>query len=154
MIRSSLVEALLMVVSIVFAHGGNEQIGSGDSSKPTFNPDLNFAQVEHVRATEVSDGVWRFDVTVRHNDEGWDHYADAWRVVDPRTGEILGERILAHPHETEQPFTRSLSGVSIPDSVSRVLVQAKCNVHGFGGREIVVDLSKSGGDGFQVQRRR
>ena len=28
-------------------------------------------------------GRWRFDVTVRHADEGWDHYADKWDVVAP-----------------------------------------------------------------------
>ena len=100
---SSLAGVPLMLMAAVFAHSGSGRNGSGDAA----NPDLNFARVEYVKATEVSDGVWRFDVTVRHNDEGWDHYADAWQVIDPGSGDILGERILAHPHDNEQPFTRS-----------------------------------------------
>jgi hypothetical protein len=133
---------LLMFAGTVFANGGDTQTG------------LNLAQVEYVKAEEGSEGIWRFDVTVRHNDEGWDHYADAWQVIDPQSGEILGERILAHPHDTEQPFTRSLSGIAIPSALTVVLVRAKCNVHGFGGREILVDLSQSEGDGYQIQHRR
>lgn len=139
---------LLLLLSTVYSYGS----GGKKGSQATFNPDLDFAQIEYVKATEASNGSWRFDVTVRHNDEGWDHYADAWQVVDPQNGKVLGERILAHPHETEQPFARSQSGITIPNGPSRVLVRAKCNVHGFGGREVLVDLSQSEGDGFQVAR--
>ena len=85
---------------------------------------------------------WRFDVTVRHADEGWEHYADAWQVIDPAGGEVLGQRILAHPHENEQPFTRSLSGVSVPDGMRSVTIRANDSVHGEGGREITVKLSE------------
>jgi hypothetical protein len=150
--RFSVAVILLMLLAAVFAHSGDDHGGSGDDSTPPFNPDLNFAQVEYVKATEVSADVWRFDVTVRHNDQGWDHYADAWQVIDPDSGQVLGERILAHPHDTEQPFTRSQSGIAVPAGLTRVLVRARCNIHGFGGREIPVDLSLEEGEGFQVQR--
>lgn len=86
--------------------------------------------IEGVEATSAGSG-WRFDVTVSHADEGWDHYADAWEVTTPE-GEVLGTRELLHPHETEQPFTRSLSGVAVPDDVSRVMVRAHDSVHGWG----------------------
>ena len=111
---------------------------------------LDYAQVTNVRAVEQEKGLWRFDVTLRHNDEGWDHYADAWQVVQPSNGEVLAERVLAHPHVNEQPFTRSLSGVPIPKGLSVVTVRAKCNVHGFGGREVSVDLGRSKGDRYEV----
>ncbi len=111
---------------------------------------LDYAQVTSVRAVEQGSGLWRFDVTLRHNDEGWDHYADAWQVVRPSDGEVLGERVLAHPHVNEQPFTRSLSGVSIPQGLSIVTIRAKCNVHGFGGREVSVDLGRGKGDRYEV----
>ena len=88
------------------------------------------AVVVDVRASEGSGG-WRFDVTVRHGDEGWDHYADAWRVVGP-DGAVYGTRTLHHPHVEEQPFTRSLSGVAIPDGVETVTVEARDSVHGWG----------------------
>jgi len=112
--------------------------------------DLDYAQVTMVSARQQENGLWRFDVTLRHNDEGWDHYADAWQVVLPEDGEVLGERVLAHPHEHEQPFTRSLSGVSIPKGVNIVVIRAKCNVHGYGGREVRVDLQRRKGDRFEV----
>jgi hypothetical protein len=143
----------LLLLGAVLAHSGNGESEGGDTANREFDPDLDFAQVRYVEATEISPGAWRFEVSVRHEDEGWDHYADAWQVVDPRNGEILGERILAHPHDNEQPFTRSQSGITIPQSLNRVLVRAKCNVHGFGGREILVDLSREEGTDYKVQRR-
>ena len=152
--RVTLSGIFLMLLAAVFAHSGDDQSGSGDDANRKFNADLSFAQVVHVEAAEVSAGVWRFAVTVRHNDEGWDHYADAWQVIDPESEKILGERILAHPHDNEQPFTRSQSGINIPAETTRVIVRAKCNVHGFGGREILVDLSHSEGEDYRLQRRR
>jgi hypothetical protein len=101
--------------------------------------DLDYAHVLEVQAEKQTDG-WRFDVTVRHGDEGWDHYADLWVVVDAATGEEYGRRVLAHPHVSEQPFTRTQSGITIPEDVSSVLVKAACNVHGFGGTEMTVEL--------------
>ena len=83
-------------------------------------------------AARESDGTWRFRVTVRHADEGWDHYADRWQVETPE-GRVLGTRVLLHPHETEQPFTRALGGVVIPDDVREVIIRAHDSVHGDGG---------------------
>lgn len=76
-------------------------------------------------------GGWTFAVTVRHADEGWDHYADAWAVFAP-DGPEIGRRGLAHPHVDEQPFTRSASGIAVPDGVTRVIVRAHDGVHGWG----------------------
>ncbi|WP_211250250.1 hypothetical protein [Fodinicurvata fenggangensis] len=86
-----------------------------------------------------AEGLYRFEVTVRHTDEGWDHYANAWEVVGP-DGEVLATRELAHPHVEEQPFTRSLPNVEIPDGISEVSVRARDSVHGYGGEEITVEL--------------
>jgi hypothetical protein len=97
------------------------------------------AHVLDVRATRAPDETWRFDVTVRHDDEGWDHCADKWQLVTP-DGTVLGERILLHPHEMEQPFTRSLSGITVPPHVVRVIVRAHDKLHGWGGQELAVDL--------------
>ena len=76
-------------------------------------------------------GSWRFDVTVAHGDTGWDHYADGWRIYAP-DGTELGYRELLHPHVNEQPFTRSLSGVTIPEGIGTVTVRASDSVHGEG----------------------
>lgn len=98
------------------------------------------ADVVGVKATPGSNGTWRFDVTVRHDDAGWDHYADAWDVVGP-DGTVLGTRKLLHPHETEQPFTRSLTGVAIPTDVTTVTIRAHDSVHEYGGAEMTVELA-------------
>ncbi|MEO0423141.1 MAG: hypothetical protein AAF184_12440 [Pseudomonadota bacterium] len=74
-------------------------------------------------------GRYRFAVTLRHQDEGWAHYADAWEVRGP-DGEVFGRRVLAHPHVDEQPFTRSLSGVKVPAGIAEVTVVAHDKVHG------------------------
>lgn len=100
------------------------------------------ADVVAVEVSRAADGTWRFDVTVRHADEGWDHYADAWEVVAP-DGTVLGTRTLLHPHVEEQPFTRSLSGVVIPEGLAEVIVRARDSVHGHGGRELRVALPTS-----------
>ena len=84
-------------------------------------------------------GVYSFDVTVKHADSGWDHYADKWDVVGPK-GKILGTRVLFHPHENEQPFTRSLGGVKIPAGITSVTLRAHDKIHGYGGKEVTVKL--------------
>ncbi len=99
------------------------------------------ADVVAVEAVQEGDSTWRFSVTVRHADEGWDHYADRWQVVAP-DGTVLGTRVLLHPHENEQPFTRSLGGVAIPKGVDEVVVRAHDSVHGDGGAEIQVKLKR------------
>lgn len=99
------------------------------------------ADVVDVRATPAGPGTYSFHVSVRHGDTGWEHYADRWDVVAP-DGTVLGSRVLLHPHETEQPFTRSLSGVVVPDGVDRVTVRAHDSVHGLGGAEFTVDLTR------------
>lgn len=73
---------------------------------------------------------WRVSVTMSHPDTGWDHYADGWEVLD-RDGTRLGFRKLMHPHVEEQPFTRSLSGVVIPDGTREVFVRPRCTQHGW-----------------------
>lgn len=84
-------------------------------------------------ADRNADGSYRFSVTLRHDDEGWKHYADRWEVLGP-DGTVLGTRILHHPHVDEQPFTRSLSGVRVPEGVREVTIRAHDSVHQEGGK--------------------
>lgn len=95
-------------------------------SGPTF---ADSPVVENVHMKKSGD-TWTFDVTLTHADTGWDDYADGWRVLDAK-GNELGVRNLAHPHVNEQPFTRSLSGVSIPADVTEVGIQARDSVGGW-----------------------
>ena len=89
------------------------------------------AVVVDVEAVPEAGSTWQFSVTVRHADEGWEHYADKWQVLGP-DGTVLGERVLLHPHVDEQPFTRSLGGVTIPEDVEVVEVRAHDTVDGWG----------------------
>lgn len=100
---------------------------------------LEYAQVTQVKATQSKDNTWCFSVQVRHNDQGWKHYADGWQVIDTQ-GNQLGLRVLGHPHDNEQPFTRKLCKIAIPKDIKQVVVRAKCNQHGFGGKTMLVDL--------------
>lgn len=88
-------------------------------------------EIVSVESNKTGDGTWRFSVTLRHGDTGWDHYANLWQVESP-DGTVLGERVLAHPHVNEQPFTRSLGGVKIPAGLEEVVIRARDSVHGFG----------------------
>jgi len=99
-------------------------------------------EVENVDSTAREAGdTWSFSVTLKHGDTGWDHYADLWQVYSPG-GDLLGERVLHHPHVEEQPFTRSLSGVSIPDDLNEVIIRARDSVHGVSGQELRITLPR------------
>ena len=93
--------------------------------------------VIEVKVRRIAGDTYNFDVTVRHTDEGWKHYANKWDVTAP-DGTVLGTRILAHPHVDEQPFTRSLTGVKIPEGIDEVTLRAHDLVHGYGGKTIRV----------------
>ena len=100
------------------------------------------ADVVGVEIRREAAGTYAFDVTVRHADTGWQHYADCWEVLAPDGKTVLGTRKLLHPHEDEQPFTRSLSGVRIPDGMAEVIVRAHDLVHGYGGAEMRVTIPR------------
>lgn len=97
------------------------------------------ADVVAVEAVEEPGGTFRFEVTVASSDTGWDRYADRWEVRDP-AGAVLATRLLAHPHVDEQPFTRSVSGVSVPPGVLEVQVAAHDSVAGWCGRTVTSTL--------------
>lgn len=95
--------------------------------------------IEQVQA-QRNDSTWNFAVTLSHPDSGWDHYADGWEVLDAN-GNQLGYRLLAHPHEHEQPFTRSLGGVAIPTKANTVFIRAHCLVDGWSEQRFEVKLT-------------
>lgn len=116
------------------------------------------ADVVYVRAVETAVSTWTFHVTVAHPDTGWEDYADGWDVVLPDGTVILPNpndpftRLLLHPHETEQPFTRSQSNIMIAEEVTAVTVRAHDLVDGFGGAEITVDLTNPVGENYEVEK--
>ena len=99
------------------------------------------ADVLEVKASCKKQRICSFSVTLKHADEGWEHYADQWEVLTP-DGSVLGTRVLAHPHVREQPFTRSLGNVSVPEDIEKVVVRARDSVHGYGGTEKTISLPR------------
>ena len=85
---------------------------------------------------------WSLAVTLKHGDTGWDHFADNWRVVDGE-GNVLGDRVLHHPHVNEQPFTRNLSSVTIPPEIDTVYIEAHDSEHGWTSYRLKVDLNRA-----------
>ena len=99
------------------------------------------ADVMRVEVKQTASGIFHFDVTVRHDDTGWDHFADKWDVLAP-DGTVVGSRTLFHPHVDEQPFTRSLSGVKIDGEIVEVTIRAHDSVHAYGGKTVTVKLPR------------
>lgn len=105
-----------------------------------FTAQAGEADVVAAKAEKRSDGSFSFSVTVKHADTGWDHYANKFEIVTPN-GTVLGTRVLTHPHVEEQPFTRSLGSVQIPDGLTEVIIRAGDSVHDLGGKELRVKLN-------------
>jgi len=97
-------------------------------------------EADVVKATikKVGSIKFRIDATLAHADTGWDHYANKWEVFD-LDGNLLGTRVLHHPHVEEQPFTRSLT-LEIPKAVAQVIIRAGDSVHEDGGKEMTLDV--------------
>ena len=135
---------VLALATAILAAGCGGQSTSTEAAPPsedevTAIEPSECADVIDVMVTPESPGTYRFDVTVRSPDTGWDKYADLWEVRAP-DGAVLGERVLAHPHVEEQPFTRGQSGISVPDGIETVQVVARDSMAGFCGMAFEVEL--------------
>ena len=87
------------------------------------------AEIVKVESEKTSAQKYNISITLEHSDEGWEHYANAWRIYSA-DGELIGERKLHHPHVKEQPFTRSLLGIGVPSEHSEVTIVAVCSKTG------------------------
>ncbi len=97
------------------------------------------ADVVGATIVRADDGTFRFDVTLAHADTGWEHYANAFEIVDGE-GNVLAVRTLVHPHVDEQPFTRSISGVVLASELKEVTIRGRDSVHELGGIEMVLSV--------------
>lgn len=115
-------------------------------STPTVNvtptvavSDDAFPTVLDAKLTRQNDGTFTTAVTISSPYDTPQRYADGWRVVAP-DGTLLGEHTLLHDHATEQPFTRTQSGVMIPNDVQTVTIEGRDLVNGYGGTSITVEV--------------
>ena len=112
-----------------------------DDTAPTTTPDaldLREANVVGVEWSGDPGGDVRFSVTLYHDDDGEDGYANWWQV-ERLDGTRLGRRELRHAH-ADQPFTRS-DTIEISSAVTCVVVRGHDQTHGYGGRLLLVDLA-------------
>ena len=102
---------------------------------------MGHADVTEAQVSRNADGTYGFSVTIHSQDSGWDSYADGYEVLSP-DGAILGKRILQHPHETEQPFTRDLNSVWVPEDLETVTIRAHHKEFGYSGATLNVSLPR------------
>lgn len=118
--------------------GGDITTSAADGSTGS-TADADFPDV--VGAVLRNDGdSWSLDVTMSSEYDTPERYADGWRVLDP-DGNELGAMELTHDHAGEQPFTRTQTGLEIPDGIDRITIEGHDLENGYGGATLEVDLS-------------
>ncbi|MDJ0767893.1 MAG: hypothetical protein QNJ12_03835 [Ilumatobacter sp.] len=138
----------LLLAACVLIVGGCAD--GDDSSGATVSPATNeatggdrYPDVLAADATFDADSeTWTFSATLSSPYDTPERYADAWRVVGPDDA-VYGVRELTHDHAAEQPFTRFLSGVEIPDDVTEVTIEGRDQANGYGGLTVTIPLSRS-----------
>jgi hypothetical protein len=113
--------------------------GSLACLQPIAWSEQRFPDVVAVKVRSSGPDLFDFDVTISSPYDTPQRYADGFRVKTPGGG-VLGERKLLHDHQDEQPFTRDLYSVRIRKPVSRVLVEARDQKFGYGGKVVEVAL--------------
>lgn len=118
------------------ADGGNGDSGGGTqaASGGQMYPDIQEAELESEGGNSYS-----LSVTISSPYDSPERYADGWRVLTP-SGEVLGKRELTHEHSATQPFTRSQSGLRIPDGVNRITVEGRDLENGYGGETVTIPV--------------
>ena len=100
---------------------------------------MDFPDVKAVNVQSPAANVFDFAVTITSPYDTAQRYADGFRVIGA-DGSVFGEFKLTHDHATEQPFTRTLTGITIPAGVREVIVQARDQKNGYGGNFVKLAL--------------
>ena len=142
MLRRSIALAVLAPVALWSAAcGGGDGFDASSPSTtsavraPDSGDEVRFPDVLAAEVTE-SDGSYTIAATISSPYDSEDRYADAFRVVGP-DGAELWVRELTHPHADEQPFTRTLAGIEIPEGITEVTVEGRDLRNGWGGATAV-----------------
>lgn len=144
--RAASAAVLALVVLAACGSSSTDDAASADS-QPTIAPEVVESLGEQqfpdvIAATAMADGAtWTVSATLSSPYDTPERYADAWRVIGP-DGTVYAERILTHDHANEQPFTRSQSGIEIPDDISEVTIEGRDLANGYGGSTFVLTLDR------------
>ena len=98
-----------------------------------------FPDVQSVEVRAAQEGTFDFDVTVSSPYDTPARYADGIRARS-NDGQVYGERKLFHDHAAEQPFTRDMYGVKVPPGIRSVVIEARDQRNGYGGKTQLVQL--------------
>jgi hypothetical protein len=134
--RSALpVVTIAVIAAAISSCSSNDEAGA-----PTPSPksEQRWPDVIDV-AVRRAGNAYDFDVTISSPYDSPDRYADGWRIKDA-DGSVFGEHELLHDHATEQPFTRTQTGVEIPEGVTKVIVEGRDTEFGYGGETMTVSL--------------
>lgn len=112
-------------------------LGPGNAPPPV--ADDRYPDVIGVQLVPTGERVYDVVVSISSPYDSPQRYADGWRVLD-EDGNVLGTHTLLHDHANEQPFTRTQRGLEIPADVSRITVEGRDLVHGYGGGTMWIDL--------------
>ncbi|MBD8871051.1 hypothetical protein [Nocardioides donggukensis] len=134
-----LLAAILLAVVALAGCSSDAGDGAGGPTAEGTGSDADFPDITGVEITAEGAGTYRLDVTVSSPYDSPDRYADGWRVLGPDR-EVLGEMTLGHDHASEQPFTRTQTGVQIPEGVSTVTVEGHDTENGYGGGTAEVEV--------------
>ena len=98
-----------------------------------------FPDVTKVEVTGSADSR-DFAATISSPYDTPERYADGIRVRSADRDTVYAMTELGHDHASEQPFTRSVTGVEIPEDVDSVVVEGRDQDNGWGGRTVRVEL--------------
>ncbi len=71
-----------------------------------------YAEIIEFKAKEFFGSGYSLYATIKSSDKDCGHYVDWWEAVS-EDGKLLYRRTLAHPHSSEQPFSRGGSARNI-----------------------------------------
>ena len=133
-----LLSALIIIVLLAGACGGSSSRATEAEERRRVLqqrfPDIVGATFDPIGAT-----TWSVRVTLSSPYDSEDRYGDAWRVL-LLDGTVLGTRLLTHHHATEQPFTRALNNVEIPEGTESVLVEGRDLINGWSEEQVEFEL--------------
>lgn len=140
--RLGLLAALLAVVVGCSSEAEPAGAGASQTAAPpeAASGEQRFPDVIEVAVEATGPGLWQFEVTISSPYDTPERYADGYRVRSADGSTEYGVRELGHDHADEQPFTRSLSDVPIPEDVAEVVVEGRDLEHGWGGGTRTVTL--------------
>lgn len=120
--------------------GTDPETSATDDTSAEGDAAQRFPDVVEAELT-ASGATWSVAATVSSPYDSPERYADAFRVLAP-DGTELGVRELLHDHAGEQPFTRSLDDLDIPDDVDEVTVEGRDLANGWGGDTVTVAVPR------------